>query len=60
MGENRRAIMVLVEGYWKVQLVCLILLILIAIAIIGFVANDGNREGSDVPGVIAVCTDIPS
>jgi len=52
--------MVLVEGYWKVQLVCLILLVLIAISIMGFVANDGNREGSEVPGVIAVCTDIPS
>ena len=36
--------MVEVKGYWKVQLVCLILLTVIAVAIMGFGGNENNQE----------------
>jgi len=51
--------MVSVEGYWKVQLVCLIiLLVLIAVVVAGLEANDGNLKTCETSNTIATCTDI--
>ena len=60
MTESRRPIMVPVEGYWKVQLICLTLLILIAVAIMGFRVNDDHREVNEESNTIVTYTECSS